>query len=53
MTHMQQAVTEQKKALNKLDIDKMEDLQDQMMEMKMESNYMNEIMSRNYDMDID
>ena len=38
---MEQAVQEQKKHMAKFDEDKMADLQDQMMDMKFEAEYMN------------
>lgn len=31
----------------------MDEMRDQMMEMKFQSDYMNEMMNRNYDMDMD
>jgi charged multivesicular body protein 5 len=36
-----------------VNVDKMDELRDKMMEMKFESDYMNEMMNRNYDMDLD
>ena len=39
--------------MEKLDIDKMEDLRDEMLDMKIESDYVNEMMNRNYDIDVD
>ena len=53
MTAMKDAVVEQKKQMEKVDIDKMMDIQDQMMDMKFETQYMNEMMNRNYDLDVD
>ena len=50
---MQQANQEQKTAMEKMDIDKMEDLHDEMLDMKFEADYMNEMMNRNYDIDVD
>ena len=50
---MQHAVGEQKKIMQTVNVDKMQDLQDQMLDMKFQANYMNEIMSRNYDVDVD
>lgn len=50
---MEQAVQEQKKHMQKVDLDKMADLQDEMLDMKFESEYMNEMMNRNYEVDID
>jgi hypothetical protein len=37
--------------MKNVDIDKMDDLRDQMLEMKMDSDMMNEMMSRNYEID--
>lgn len=50
---MEQAVQEQKKMMAHYDEDKMADLQDQMLDMKFESEYMNEMMNRNYEVDVD
>ena len=50
---MQHAVKEQKKNMEAFDVDKMEDLRDQMMEMKMDSEYINHMMNQNYDLDYD
>lgn len=36
-----------------VNIDKMDEMRDQMMDIKFESDYMNEMMNRNYDMDLD
>lgn len=36
-----------------MDIDKLDELQDQMLEMKMQSDLLNQMMARNYDMDVD
>ena len=36
-----------------MDIDKLDELQDQMLEMKMQSGLLNQMMARNYDMDVD
>ena len=53
MNAMKDAVVEQKKQMEKVDIDKMMDVQDEMMGMKFETEYMNEMMNRNYDVDVD
>ena len=39
--------------MKNFNIDKMDDLKDQMLDMKFEADYMNEMMNRNYDMDMD
>ena len=39
--------------MNKVDYDKIDDLRDQMLDMKFEANYMNEMLNRNYDVDLD
>lgn len=36
-----------------LDLDKLDDLRDQMDDMKYESDYMNEMLNRDYEIDID
>lgn len=36
-----------------LDIDKLDDLRDEMDDLKYESDYMNEMLNRDYDIDID
>lgn len=36
-----------------MDIDKFNDLQDEMSEIKFEAQYMNDLMSKNYDLDVD
>ena len=41
MNAMKDAVVEQKKQMEKVDIDKMLDVQDEMMDMKFETEYMN------------
>lgn len=48
MNTMQQAVNVQKNTLKSVNLDKMADLQDQMMDMKFEAQYMNDMMNRNY-----
>ena len=50
---MQTALNEQKEAMKKVDIDKMMDVQDEMLDMKIQTDMMNEMMNRNYDVDID
>ena len=39
--------------MKKVDIDKMLDVQDEMLDIKMQTDMMNEMMNRNYDVDID
>jgi charged multivesicular body protein 5 len=39
--------------MKNVDIDKLEDMQNDMLDMKIETEYMNEIMNRNYDVDED
>jgi len=39
--------------MKSIDIDKMDDLHDEMLDMKMQSDMMNEMLARNYDMDYD
>ena len=39
--------------MKNLDLDKLDDIRDQMMDMKYESDYMNEMLNRDYDIDID
>lgn len=53
MNTMQHAVNEQKKAMKSVDVDKLADLQDDMMDMKFQAQYMNDMMNRNYDVDVD
>lgn len=53
MNTMQHAIGEQKKAMQTVNVDKMADLQDEMLDMKFEAQYMNDMMSRNYDVDVD
>ena len=50
---MQTALNEQKEAMKKVDLDKMMDVQDEMLDMKIQTDMMNEMMNRNYDVDID
>ena len=50
---LKQAVDAQKMAMKSVDIDKMMDIQDEMLDMKMQSDMMNEMLGRNYDCDID
>jgi hypothetical protein len=47
------AVESQKAAMKDIDIDKMDDLHDEMLDLKMQGDLMNEMMNRNYDMDYD
>ncbi|CAD8115775.1 unnamed protein product [Paramecium sonneborni] len=50
---MQQVVAVQKEAFKEIDMDKLDDLMDDMEDMKFETDYMNEMMNRNYGCDID
>ena len=50
---MKHAVDAQKMAMKSVDVDKMMDIQDEMLDMKMQSDMMNEMLGRNYDMDMD
>ena len=50
---MKEVVEQQKTVMGDLDLDKLDDLRDQMDELKYESDYMNEMLNRNYDVDID
>jgi hypothetical protein len=47
------AVEGQKAAMKDIDIDKMDELHDEMLEMKMDSDLMNQMLTRNYEMDYD
>jgi charged multivesicular body protein 5 len=38
--------------MKNLDLDKLDDIRDQMMDMKYESDYMNEMLNRDYDIDV-
>lgn len=49
---MKQAVGEQQKMFENLDMDAMDDIRDEMEEMAAESEYMNELMNRDYDVDV-
>lgn len=50
---MKGAVEGQKAAMKDIDIDKMEELKDEMLDLKMEGDLMNQMLTRNYDMDYD
>lgn len=39
--------------MGNLDFDKLDDIRDQMADLKYESDYMNEMLNRDYDIDID
>lgn len=39
--------------MKQLDINKLDELQDEMLDMKMQSDLLNQMMARNYDMDVD
>ena len=50
---MQDIVENQKNLMGGLDMDKMDDIRDQMDELKYESDYMNELLNRDYELDVD
>lgn len=50
---MQQTVEAQKNLMKNVDFDKLEDIRDQMEEMKFESDYTNELLNRNFDVGVD
>ena len=50
---MQDVVENQKNLMGGLDMDKMDDIRDQMDELKYESDYMNELLNRDYELDVD
>lgn len=50
---MQEVLDTQKEAMKNLDLDKLDDIRDQMNDMKYESDYMNEMLNRDYDIDVD
>lgn len=50
---MKEVVEQQKTVMQDLDIDKLDDIRDEMDELKYESDYMNEMLNRDYDVDID
>jgi len=50
---MKDATDRQKEVMGGLDMDKLDDLRDQMDEMKYETDYMNEMLNRDYDCDVD
>lgn len=50
---MKDAVERQKEVMGELDFDKLDDIRDQMDEMKYETDYMNEMLNRDYDCDVD
>ena len=50
---MKNVVEQQKNVMQDLDVDKLDDIRDEMDEMKYESDYMNEMLNRNYDLDVD
>ena len=50
---MKNVVAQQKEVMKDLDMDKLDDIRDQMDEMKYESDYMNEMLNRDYNCDID
>lgn len=50
---MKEVVENQKNVMGTLDIDKLDDLRDEMDELKYESDYMNELLNRDYEIDVD
>ena len=50
---MQDVVENQKNLMGDLDIDKLDDIRDQMDDLKYESDYMNEMLNRDYELDVD
>ena len=50
---MKDVVESQKGIMKDLDIDKLDDLRDEMDDLKYESDYMNEMLNRDYNVDID
>ena len=49
---MKQTVEQQKAMYGQINMDELEDMRDQMEDMKFETDYMNELMSRNYDTEV-
>lgn len=50
---MKDVVSNQKNLMTDLDIDKLDDLRDEMDDLKYESDYMNELLNRDYELDVD
>ena len=50
---MKNVVQQQKEVMKDLDLDKLDDIRDQMDDLKYESDYMNEMLNRDYDCDVD
>lgn len=50
---MKEVVESQKGMMDGMDIDKLDDIRDEMDDLKYESDYMNEMLNRNYDVDVD
>ena len=50
---MKNVIEGQKAVMGELDIDKLDDIRDQMDQLKYESDYMNEMLNRDYDCDVD
>lgn len=50
---MKDVIINQKDMMGGLDIDKLDDLRDEMDELKYESDYMNELLNRDYELDVD
>lgn len=50
---MQQTVEVQKNLMKHVDIDRLEDIRDEMDEMKFQSDYTNELLNRNFDVGMD
>lgn len=49
---MKQAVVQQKQLFEQVNLDELEDLRDEMDEMVYETDYMNDMLNRNYAMDV-
>lgn len=50
---MQQTVETQKNLMKHVDLDRLEDIRDEMEEMKFQSDYTNELLNRNFDVELD
>jgi charged multivesicular body protein 5 len=50
---MKEVVVQQKNTMGTLDIDKLDDIRDEMDDLKYESDYMNDLLNRDYDLDVD
>ncbi len=50
---MKGVVQQQKKIFEELDMDELDDIRDEMDEMRYQTEYMNELMNRDYQVDVD